>query len=200
MISETSNVEIDASDNVIEGGQNGRTSHVSPPYWQHRKSPSETSQRSLQPSNAITLSDNTEPQSASRSKSALWAKTVSVIDYVVVNGGSAGLGAYVVWNCEVQTLDGGPMTIRKRYSEFDELRERLVKSFPNSTRTSLPPLPPKSVIYRFRPKFLERRRQGLQYFLTCVMLNPEYAGSKEVKDFISNNKNDGEDTRRLGPR
>ncbi|RMZ86975.1 hypothetical protein DV736_g5800, partial [Chaetothyriales sp. CBS 134916] len=182
MTSETTKVETDAANNEIE---NRRISHISPPYWQHRKSPSETSQRSLQRSNAITLSDNTEPQSASPSQSALWAKTVSVIDYVIVKGNSStGLGAYVVWNCEVQTLDGGPITIRKRYSEFDELRERLVKSFPNSTRTSLPPLPPKSVIYRFRPKFLERRRQGLQYFLTCVMLNPEYAGSEEVKDFI----------------
>lgn len=76
------------------------------------------------------------------------------------------------------------MTIRKRYSEFDELRQRLVKTFPNSTKKSLPPLPPKSAIYKFRPKFLERRRQGLQYFLICVMLNPEYAGSDAVKDFI----------------
>ena len=76
------------------------------------------------------------------------------------------------------------MTIRKRYSEFEELRQRLVKAFPQSTKKSLPPLPPKSAIYKFRPQFLEKRRQGLSYFLTCVMLNPEYAGSDVMKEFI----------------
>ncbi|RMD42128.1 hypothetical protein DV735_g2979, partial [Chaetothyriales sp. CBS 134920] len=184
MTSETTSAEPDASNPGIEGSEDVQKSHNAPPYWDHRKSASDASQRSLERSNAITLSDNTEPQSSSPSQSTLWAKTVSVIDYVIVKGSPTGLGAYVVWNCQVQTLDGGPMTIRKRYSEFDELRAQLVKGFPNSTRTSLPPLPPKSLIYRFRPKFLERRRQGLQYFLTCVMLNPEYAGSEPVKRFI----------------
>ncbi|RMZ76121.1 hypothetical protein DV738_g5091, partial [Chaetothyriales sp. CBS 135597] len=195
MTSETTSAEPDASNTVIEGSENGgnggngqtkQKSHIAPPYWYHRQSASDTSQHSLERSNAITLADNTEPQSTSPSQSKLWAKTVSVLDYVIVHGSPTGLGAYVVWNCQVQTLDGGPMTIRKRYSEFDELRAQLLKAFPNSTRTSLPPLPPKSIIYRFRPKFLERRRQGLQYFLTCVMLNPEYAGSAPVKHFIFN--------------
>jgi len=76
------------------------------------------------------------------------------------------------------------MVIRKRYSEFDQLRCKLVKAFPQSTSSSLPPLPPKSALYKFRPKFLEKRREGLAYFLNCVMLNPEYAGSVYVKDFI----------------
>jgi len=76
------------------------------------------------------------------------------------------------------------MMIRKRYSEFCDLREKLQQAFPQSTSKSLPSLPPKSAIYKFRPKFLERRRAGLAYFLTCVMLNPEYAGSDLVKDFI----------------
>lgn len=56
-------------------------------------------------------------------------------------------------------------------------------------------------IDRFRPNFLENRRMGLSYFLksasqnievlvgrlmwpSCVMLNPEFAGSPIVKDFI----------------
>lgn len=59
------------------------------------------------------------------------------------------------------------MNIRKRYSEFDELRQKLVMSFPNFG-AAVPPLPPKSVISKFRPKFLDKRRQGLQYFLKCV--------------------------------
>lgn len=76
------------------------------------------------------------------------------------------------------------MVIRKRYSEFDDLRDALVDAFPQATEKSLPPLPPKSAIYKFRPKFLERRRLGLAYFLNCVLLNPEYASSPMVKDFV----------------
>ena len=59
------------------------------------------------------------------------------------------------------------MNIRKRYSEFDEFRRQLVQSFPNS-EAAMPALPPKSVISRFRPRFLEKRRAGLQYFLKWV--------------------------------
>lgn len=56
------------------------------------------------------------------------------------------------------------MRIRKRYSEFDDLRDKLLQTFPNST-AAMPPLPRKSVISKFRPKFLEDRRTKLQYFL-----------------------------------
>lgn len=56
------------------------------------------------------------------------------------------------------------MRIRKRYSEFDDLREKLLQTFPNF-KAAMPPLPPKSVISKFGPKFLENRRRGLQYFL-----------------------------------
>lgn len=62
------------------------------------------------------------------------------------------------------------MNIRKRYSEFDEFRRQLVQSFPNS-EAAMPALPPKSVISRFRPRFLEKRRAGLQYFLKWVYEN-----------------------------
>ena len=76
------------------------------------------------------------------------------------------------------------MTLRKRYSEFVELREKLLKAVPHSSKAALPLLPPKSAIYKFRPKFLERRRLGLEHFLTCVLLNPEYSGTVVVKNFI----------------
>lgn len=50
----------------------------------------------------------------------LWARDVRIQGYVVVEGrglvGGLGVGAgsYVVWNCEVQTLDGGVVVLRKR--------------------------------------------------------------------------------------
>ena len=158
------------------------SSHISPPYWQHARSASHATQASIEQPPPITLEDHTE--SHSETNSALWAKTICIDDHVVVHGSPTGIGAYVVWNCKVQTLDGGLMTIRKRYSEFDDLRQKLVAAFPQSTKTSLPPLPPKSAIFKFQAKFLETRRAGLSYFLNCVMLNPEYAGSVIVKDFI----------------
>ena len=153
-----------------------------PPYWLRNRSATHSTIRSLETPPAITLKDNTEEDPKAHNQ--LWARSIVIDDYVVIQGNSVGIGAYIVWICKVETLDGSPMTIRKRYSEFDDLRSRLLKAFPDSTETSLPPLPPKSAIYKFKPKFLEKRRQGLAYFLNCVMLSPQYASSIIVKDFI----------------
>ncbi|RAH81059.1 PX domain protein [Aspergillus japonicus CBS 114.51] len=156
-------------------------SGIVPPYWTHHRAASRISQISLDAGPAITLEDHTEDPECETSR-GLWAKSVSVDDYVVVQG-KTGIGSYVVWNCRVQTLDGGPITVRLRYSEFDDLRQRLIVSFPHA-KNALPPLPPKSVIFKFRPKFLESRRAGLEYFLNCVLLNPEFSSSPIVKDFL----------------
>jgi len=94
-----------------------------------------------------------------------------------------GFGAFVVWNVEVETLEGGSFIIRKRYSEFEKLYEKLLVTFPNS-KAAMPPLPPKSVISKFRPRFLEQRRLGLVYFLNCILLNPEFSGSPILKEFL----------------
>jgi hypothetical protein len=90
------------------------------------------------------------------------------------------------------------MRIRKRYSEFDDLRNKLLQTFPYS-EAAMPALPPKSVISKFRPRFLENRRIKLQYFLkcvqysidscmtnwhSCVLLNPEFSGSPVLKEFL----------------
>ncbi|KAF2754196.1 PX-domain-containing protein [Pseudovirgaria hyperparasitica] len=152
---------------------------IIPPYWgAHRRT---TSQISTDNGQTIRLEDNTEENS--ESSRALWAKHVTIDDYVVVDGNLPGVGAYVVWNCIVETLDGGPMTIRKRYSEFDDLRKKLVQTFPLA-EAALPEMPPKSVISKLRPRFLERRRIGLAYFLNCVLLNPEFSASPVLKDFL----------------
>ncbi|KAJ5719833.1 hypothetical protein N7493_006711 [Penicillium malachiteum] len=157
-------------------------SGVVPPYWQrHERNASRASQSSLARSTMITLEDNTVDPDSETTR-GLWAQSVSIEDHVVVQG-KTGVGAYVVWSCKIQTLDGGPMVVRMRYSEFDELRQRLVSSFPHA-KSALPALPPKSVFYKFRPNFLENRRVGLEYFLNCVLLNPEFSSSPIVKDFL----------------
>lgn len=152
------------------------------------------STESVAPPGAITLQDNDTgagddgaggpAQLSGRDRNrACWAKSVSVTDHVVVNGSATNIGAFVVWNIRVETLSGSYMNIRKRYSEFDDLREKLMITFPNF-EAAVPALPPKSVISKFRPRFLEKRRSGLQYFLNCILLNPEFSGSPVLKEFL----------------
>ncbi|XPS70572.1 hypothetical protein M3J09_002783 [Ascochyta lentis] len=160
---------------------------VVPPYWQrHERNGSRLSSYTSDAGARIVLEDHTDE--GSEQCKVLWAKHVTIDDYVVVSGTAPGLGAYspgqyVVWNCTVETLDGGPMKIRKRYSEFEDLHQKLVRTFPHAVG-SMPQFPPKSVVSRFRPRFLERRKQGLSYFLNCILLNPEFAGSPVLKEFL----------------
>lgn len=156
---------------------------TSPPYWvqSHQRNRSNVSVESMV-GGGITLEDNTHEEDP-KSK-ACWAKSVYIEDHVVINGGTI-VGSFVVWNITVETLrvcfllmpsrigiladrlvviQGSSFRIRKRYSEFDDLRDKLLQTFPNCV-AAMPPLPPKSVISKFRPKFLENRRVGLQYFL-----------------------------------
>ncbi|KAI6782279.1 uncharacterized protein J7T54_008365 [Emericellopsis cladophorae] len=164
-------------------------SHVvtSPPYWSsqprrlHARHPSNISTESL-PTGAIRLRDNENADDDDRNN-ACWAQSVEIVDFTVVNGSAGSIGAFVVYIIKVQTLAGSYMHIRKRYSEFHDFRERLILSFP-TFEAMIPQLPPKSVISKFRPKFLEKRRAGLQYFLHCVLLNPEFSGSPVLKDFL----------------
>ncbi|KAL4977752.1 PX domain protein [Aspergillus desertorum] len=156
-------------------------SGIVPPYWSHHRNASRASQISTDGGPAITLEDHTEDPNCETNR-GLWAKSVTIDDHVVVQGKS-GVGAYVVWNCKIRTLEGGMITVRMRYSEFDDLRLKLAKSFPHA-RNALPSLPPKSVLFKFRPSFLESRKVGLEYFLNCVLLNPEFSSSPIVKDFL----------------
>ena len=85
-----------------------------------------------------------------------------------------------------------PILNADRYSQFDDLRKKLLMTFPNANG-AMPPLPPKSLICRsrgrhfwnllmfdpdkFRPDFLEKRRIGLAYFLKyddCLRLSSKY--------------------------
>ncbi|KAI2630355.1 Phox-like protein [Hypomontagnella submonticulosa] len=159
---------------------------TSPPYWinthgGHGRTTSTTSVESI-PTGGITLRDN-ENSSLDERGSACWAKSVEITDYVTVNGSTTNIGAFVVYNIRVETLSGSYMNIRKRYSEFDDFRWRLIRTFPNF-EAAVPELPPKSIVSKFRPRFLEKRRAGLQYFLNCILLNPEFSGSPVLKEFL----------------
>lgn len=86
-----------------------------PPFWwsskgRHSRSTSYHSITQASPA-AITLEDHSEEDH--EQTQACWARSVTVLDYTVVTGPS-GMGAYVVWPCEVSTLKGGTLSIRKR--------------------------------------------------------------------------------------
>lgn len=85
------------------------TAGVVPPYWRHSRAASRASHVSLDSSTGrlITLEDHSEDLSCDTSR-GLWARSVTIDDYVVVKG-TTGIGAYVVWNCKIETLEVGSL-------------------------------------------------------------------------------------------
>jgi hypothetical protein len=160
--------EPETSDKPVSGSSPITT----PPYWygetRHGRTVSNASYQSIgyQRPAQILLEDHSEEDNVL--SQSCWAKSATIDEYVLVSG-PTGIGAYVVWHCTVETLKGGDMTIRKRYSEFDQLRADLVRAFPHA-EAMIPQLPRKSVVSRFRPKFLEARKAGLSHFLKYVLI------------------------------
>lgn len=79
-----------------------------PPYWarpdNRRDSTWSLSSNNTRNRHTIALQDN--ERLGSESSKALWAKHVTVSDYVVVSGSAPrNLASYIVWNCTVDTLD-----------------------------------------------------------------------------------------------
>lgn len=76
-----------------------------PPYWQRQDhNDNRLSCLSLDAPPPIRLEDHTDE--ASEQHKALWAKHVSIDDYVIVgNSPAPAFGAYVVWTVTVETLD-----------------------------------------------------------------------------------------------
>lgn len=88
---------------ISNGSAHEQSTLISPPYWQYQRSISNASVDSTFRPPPISLEDHTEAHHAT--SGALWAKDITIEDYVIVRGGTTGIGAYVVWNCKVQTLD-----------------------------------------------------------------------------------------------
>ena len=104
-----SDLDNSASECATPRSDDGLPPIISPPYWQHKRSVSTTSQSSVdihgRPT-PIHLEDHTE--NGSETTKALWARSVAIEDYRVVQAGATGVGAYVVWNCRVDTIDVKP--------------------------------------------------------------------------------------------
>ncbi|GME88355.1 unnamed protein product [[Candida] boidinii] len=116
-------------------------------------------------------------------KHRLWCVGCHIGEPVIIKGNVSGGSKYVVWTIEFDTINGSKIITRRRYSEFEELRAKLVKKF--SKMFSIPELPGKTYISnRFNPEVLEERRGGLEFFTSTVVMNPFICDCKEVKEFV----------------
>ena len=79
------------------------------------------------------------------------------------------LGTYVTYKVNTETdrkqFDQSRFTVVKRYSDFDWLRQHLVRTYPG---VIVPPLPEKSLIHKSESAFVEMRRRSLQTFLNRI--------------------------------
>ena len=80
---------------------------IVPPYWSHQRYESYSSVKVTKPP-PIILEDHTEEPS--EQSGAVWAKGVTLDDYVLVSGTVPSVGNFVVWNCRIETLDVSPIT------------------------------------------------------------------------------------------
>ncbi|EKM75456.1 hypothetical protein AGABI1DRAFT_123205 [Agaricus bisporus var. burnettii JB137-S8] len=92
--------------------------------------------------------------------------------------------AFIVYDCVITTKEGTTIHILKRYTSFVELDTALRRTLPRHLLPSIPILPPKNPLARFRPAFLDHRRRLLQYWLANVLLHPEVGGSEVVKKWV----------------
>ena len=78
------------------------SSSIIPPYWSHRRYESYSSIKNTKPP-PITLEDHTEE--SYEESGAVWAKGVTLENYVLVSGTVPSVGNFVVWTCKIETLD-----------------------------------------------------------------------------------------------
>ncbi|KAL0077660.1 hypothetical protein J3Q64DRAFT_1746731 [Phycomyces blakesleeanus] len=95
-----------------------------------------------------------------------------------------GYGSYICYSCTVLSNKGASIIVRKRYSDFVDLREELIKKYPKMKK-NIPKLPPKKVVGNFTPVFVEHRRRDLEYFFKYVVLHPSLGNSSIVKHWIA---------------
>ncbi|KAG8878045.1 hypothetical protein FRB97_002832 [Tulasnella sp. 331] len=79
---------------------------------------------------------------------------------------------------------GQEVQVLKRYSAFETLNDALRTALSSALHHHIPPLPTKNALAKYRSKFLDRRRQGLQAWLNAVLLHPEIGGHGLCKRWV----------------
>lgn len=93
-----------------------------------------------------------------------------------------GKNVYTVYHIKVEMMDK-IWIVKRRYSEFKGLDDKLHKDFPK--KASNLKLPPKKMIGNMNPEFVEQRRKGLQQYIQDICKDEELVNSKAFGDFIS---------------
>lgn len=89
--------------------------------------------------------------------------------------------AYVISNPLINAV------VQRKQSDFNELRQSLVRMYPGTVVPPMPTLP----IQRLEPEFMNARRAQLQAFINKLLAHPLLKTSKMVWEFFSvedNNK------------
>ncbi|KAI9505835.1 hypothetical protein BX070DRAFT_250709 [Coemansia spiralis] len=94
-----------------------------------------------------------------------------------------GLDVHTEFKVVVHLSRGANMTVMRRYTEFELLRDAVCAKYP-MFQERVPALPPKRAFGKFDDRFLTRRESGLQFFLAYVMLHPVIGCSGIIKQWL----------------
>ena len=103
---------------------------------------------------------------------------INLLEPQVVDGGFFSRN-YVTYLIEIIPFN---IKVRKRYSDFEWLRNILCIIYPNVT---IPPMPKKNFSSRFNEEFINKRLRSLEKFLKGISIHPLLRNSKIFYDFIS---------------
>lgn len=77
--------------------------------------------------------------------------------------------------------------VHRRYTDFERLDDMLRREHelrPNPQIRSLPYLPEKKVLGKFKASFIEQRRSGLEEYLTFIVKNQELSSMPFVREWF----------------
>ena len=93
-------------------------------------------------------------------------------------------GSYITYGINTIPLD---LNTRKRYSEFDWLRDYLIAKFPNLI---IPPISKKNMFKKMNEYLISKRSRTLEQFLNAIADHPILKNCKVFYDFLSLNEED----------
>ncbi|CEL94523.1 unnamed protein product [Vitrella brassicaformis CCMP3155] len=92
-----------------------------------------------------------------------------------------GLTKHTTYLVSGTTLQGSSFSTRKRYNDFEWLKQALVYAYPG---VFVPPIPRKQKMGRFEEHFVENRRRALEEFLQRIFNRPYLANSSTFKAWL----------------
>lgn len=96
--------------------------------------------------------------------------SVSVSEPRTEKSGLLNANTHTTYVCVGLSRTGEKNLVERRYTDFVSLQSALRKQYPALKRV-LPAIPEKKLLGKFKPAFIEKRRLGLEAFLTAVVEN-----------------------------